>query len=58
DDMMGVFRFPGVQQYWQAGAREHFTADFVDLIESTESFSPMLDWNEKEGFFTSKHHQA
>ena len=58
DDMMGVFRFPGVQQYWQAGAREHFTDEFVELLESTQSYAPMLDWNKEKGFFTTEHHQG
>jgi len=58
DDMMGVFRFPGVRQYWDAGAKEHFTKDFVNLLETTKSFSPMLQWSNEKGFFTTPHHQS
>ena len=57
NDMVGVFRFPGVRQYWEAGAKEHFKRGFVDMIEKTESFSPMLDWNSYEGFVATPFHR-
>ena len=57
NDMMGIFRFPGVRQYWDVGAKEHFTNDFVRIVETTKSFSPMMSWNKEQGLFTTPHHQ-
>ena len=53
NDMIGVFRFPGVRQYWEAGATE----GFVSIVESTNSDSPMLDWSKEKGFFATPYHQ-
>ena len=57
NDMIGVFRFPGVRQYREAGATEHFTEGFVSIVESTNSDSPMLDWSKEKGFFATPYHQ-
>ena len=49
-DLAGMFQFPGARQYWEAGAKEHFTDDFVKLVDGMSSFSPMLQWSKEEGF--------
>jgi hypothetical protein len=56
NDLIGIFRFPGARQYWEAGAKEHFSGGFVDLVESTEDFSPMLGWNKEKGFYATPYH--
>ena len=55
-DLAGIFRFPGVQQYWKAGAREHFAEEFAILVDSAESFSPMLQWSKEKGFSRYEFH--
>ena len=57
NDLMGVFRFPGVQQYWEAGAKEHFTSQFVKVVENSETFSPMFLWSKEKGFYPTPHHK-
>ena len=33
EDLVGVFRFPGIQQLWNAGMRTGFTDEFVEILE-------------------------
>ena len=58
NDLIGIFRFPGARQYWDAGAKQHFSQSFVELVENTKDFSPMLGWSKDKGFYESPYHSG
>ena len=55
--MVGVIRYPGMKQYWEAGAKEHFKKDFVRMIDEAEDFAPMFQWNSEQGFYKTEYHK-
>ena len=58
EDIVGVYRFPGVQQWWNAGGRSGFTPEFVRLVEESEGHATMIYWDKQRGFYPSPHHVA
>jgi hypothetical protein len=55
--MVGVIRYPGMKQYWEAGAKEHFKKEFVGMIDDAEDFAPMFQWNSEQGFYNTEYHK-
>lgn len=56
-DMVGVVRYPGMKQYWEAGAKEHFKMEFVRMIDEAEDFAPMFQWTRDQGFYKPEYHK-
>jgi hypothetical protein len=48
----GHLDLPGVRQWWVAGARSQFPAEFVELLETTESDITRWSWAPDKGFVT------
>ncbi len=55
-DLIGVYRFPGVHQFWHAGFKTGLTHQFVNVVESSDKFATMMLWNKEQGFYPSPHH--
>jgi len=58
EDIVGFYRFPGVQQWWNAGGSTFFTPEFARIVEGSEDFSTMIYWNKEKGFYPSPLHAA
>lgn len=56
EDLVGVFRYPGVQQLWHAGLRTAFTDEFVEVLEHSDNFATMMFWDKERGFYPSPYH--
>lgn len=56
NDLVGTLRFPGVRQWWDSGVKDHFTQEFVDVVENAESGATMVLWTKEAGFHKSPHH--
>ncbi len=46
----GHLDLPGVREWWDAGAKTQFPAEFVELMETTESDIIRWDWTAETGF--------
>jgi hypothetical protein len=57
-DLSGVFRFPGVKQWWEAGGKTGFSPEFVKVVEGSERHSLMIYWDQETGFHPSPHHES
>ena len=55
-DLIGFFVFPGVKQWWEAGARTHFTPDFVRMLEESDEHAIMMLWDKERGLYPSPYH--
>ncbi len=55
-DLVGVYKFPGVRQWWDAGAKEHFNEQFVAAVENADSYATMFLWNKEQGFYPTPFH--
>jgi len=56
-DLVGVIRYPGMKQYWDVGAKEHFRKEFVQAIDEAEDFAPMFQWSSEQGFYKTEYHK-
>ena len=56
-DVVGVYRFPGVKQLWDAGLKTALNPRFVSVIENSNSFPVNVLWNREQGFHPSPYHE-
>lgn len=57
-DLNAFFRFPGVRQWWDAGARTFFAPEFVQLVEESEGHAIAIFWDKERGFYPSPYHAS